>query len=342
MDCCLSQKSLHGKVLKERTRCLQARAGIPGRGPSGSFSTGTNRHRGSSMPGKRTEPPREQAGKDEHVIEAIGRTRVVIRDGVVVEVGGPCITECPLARRFAVPVADFTPEAIRANIENRIRTFGMCTERREVTDNRDFVGFGASELLSAAVRARLVDAAVLACDGAGTVIAPTAPLIQGIGGRMSGLVSTSPIPRVMERIRSAGGYVLDAGGASIDQARGAGAAYDLGYRKVAVTVADPGTAMDVRRLYPGAIIVAVHTTGLSREEAEALVSAADLVTTCASRHLRELAATALIQAGTGIPVFGFTRAGKEVILAKVRESDAPVVVKFDRLPMAGSGPEPLI
>jgi putative methanogenesis marker protein 8 len=294
------------------------------------------------MPGKRTGTPEGRAGKDEHVIEAAGRTRVVVRDGVVVEVGTPCIAECPLARRFAVPVADFTPEAIRANIENRIRTFGMCTERREVTDSRDFVGFGASELLSAALRAGLVDAAVLACDGAGTVIAPTAPLIQGIGGRMSGLVSTSPLPQVIDRIKDCGGYVLDPEDAAIDQVRGAGAAYDLGYRKVAVTVADPSTAMEVRRLYRDAIIVAVHTTGLSREEAEALVPVADLVTACASRHLRDLGETALIQAGTGIPVFGFTRAGKEIILAKVRESKAPVVVKFDRLPVTGSGPEPLL
>ncbi|HVN65415.1 MAG TPA: methanogenesis marker 8 protein [Methanomicrobiales archaeon] len=294
------------------------------------------------MPRKETEQARDTAGKDEHIIEAIGRTRVVIRDGVVAGVGSPCIAECPLARRFALPVTDFTPEAIRANIENRIRAFGMCTDRREVTDTRDFVGFGASELLSAALRAGLIDAAVLACDGAGTVIAPTAPLIQGIGGRMSGLVSTCPIPAVIDRIRTAGGYVVDPGNASIDQVRGAGAAYDLGYRKVAVTVTDPGVAREVRRLYPDAVIVAVHTTGLSREEAEELVSAADLVTVCASRHLRELAGSALIQAGTGIPVFGFTRAGKEIILAKVRESMAPVVVKFDRLPVAGTGPEPLL
>ncbi|HMK15441.1 MAG TPA: methanogenesis marker 8 protein [Methanomicrobiales archaeon] len=294
------------------------------------------------MPGKGTDPPERRAGKDEHVIEAIGRTRVVIRDGVVVEVGTPCIEECPLARRFAVPVADFTPEAIRENIGNRIRAFGMCTPGREVEDDRDFVGFGASELLSAALRAGLIDAVVLACDGAGTVIAPLAPLVQGIGGRMSGLVSTSPIPRVMDRIREAGGYIVDPGGAAIDQVRGTGAACDLGYRKVAVTVADPGTASEVRRLYPDAVIVAVHTTGTTREGAEILASTADLVTACASRHLRDLGATALIQAGTGIPVFGFTRAGKEIILAKVRESNAPVVVKFDRLPVQGSGPAPLL
>jgi putative methanogenesis marker protein 8 len=280
--------------------------------------------------------------EDEHVIEAIGKTRVVIRDGRVVEVGDPCITECPLARRFAVPVTDFTPEAIRANIENRIRSFGMCTGRREVTDDRDFVGFGASELLSSAIRAGLLDAAVLACDGAGTVIAPTPALVQGIGGRMSGLVSTSPIPVVIQRIKSCGGYVVDPEGAGIDQVKGVGAAYDLGYRKVAVTVGDPATAREVRHLHPDAVIVAVHTTGMSMEGAEILVSHADLVTACASRNLRELAGSAIIQAGTGIPVFGFTRAGKEIILARVREAKVPVVVKFDRLPVSGgSCPEPL-
>jgi len=291
---------------------------------------------------RKTDRTDDREIRDEHVIEAIGRTRVVIRDGRVVEVGTPCITECPLARRFAVPVTDFTPVAIKANIENRIRSFGMCTERREVTDERDFVGFGASELLSSAIRANLLDAAVLACDGAGTIIAPTPALIQGIGGRMSGLVSTSPIPEVIQRIKSCGGYVIDPDGAGIDQVKGANAAYDLGYRKVAVTVADPETAREVRHLHPDAVIVAVHTTGMSREGAETIVSHADLVTACASRCLRELAGSAIIQAGTGIPVFGFTRAGKDIILAKVREANAPVVVKFDRLPVSGgSTPEPL-
>jgi len=292
------------------------------------------------MAGEERDPARAPA--DEHIIEAIGRTRIVVRDGKVAEVGEPFIAECPLARRFAVPVADFSKDAIRANLENRIASFGMCTPGREVLDNRDFVGFGASELLSSALRAGLVDAAVLACDGAGTVIAPKPALVQGIGGRMSGLVRTSPIPLVIQRIRSAGGYVVDPEGAAIDQVRGADAAYDLGFRRVAVTVADPETACEVRRLHPGAVIVAVHTTGLSRDESVAMVSCADLVTACASRHLRELAETALIQAGTGIPVFGFTRAGKEIILAKVREAGAPVVVKFERLPVAGSGPEPLL
>ena len=45
---------------------------------------------------------------DEHVIEAIGKCRIVIRNGVVVEVGPPLVSECPLARRFAKPVDPIT------------------------------------------------------------------------------------------------------------------------------------------------------------------------------------------------------------------------------------------
>ena len=69
---------------------------------------------------------------DEHVIEAAGRCRIVVRDGVVVETGEPLIRDCPLARRFACPVTEMTPEAVRNNIQNRIETFGMCTPAREL------------------------------------------------------------------------------------------------------------------------------------------------------------------------------------------------------------------
>ncbi|MDD2788687.1 DUF2099 family protein, partial [Methanoculleus sp.] len=65
------------------------------------------------------------SGRDEHIIEAAGRCRVVIRNGRVVEVGTPQIRDCPLARRFACPVEEITPEAIQRNIEARIRSFGM-------------------------------------------------------------------------------------------------------------------------------------------------------------------------------------------------------------------------
>jgi len=281
---------------------------------------------------------------DEHIIEAIGRSRIVIRHGRVVEVGEALITDCPLAKRFAYPIPAITKDAIRANIEHRIKAFGMCTADREVLDTREFVGFGASELLSFGLKAGLIDAAVLACDGAGTVVVTNPEMAQGIGGRMSGLVKTSPHPSVMERIEAGGGIVLDKKHATIDQLAGVALASAEGYRTIAVTVASPDTAATIRRIHPGTLIFAVHVTGLSFAEAASLVAASDLVTACASKTIREIAgAVALLQAGISVPIFAMTHKGKSLVMEKIRQSDDPVLVKPTRLPALGDKqPDPLV
>jgi putative methanogenesis marker protein 8 len=220
----------------------------------------------------------------------------------------------------------------------------MCTPDREVLDNREFVGFGASEILSFGLHAGLIDAVVLTCDGAGTVIVTKPALVQGIGGRMSGLVMTCPYPSVIDKIEKAGGIVLDHNHAAIDQLAGVALAHAKGYRNIAVTVALPETAATIRSIYPDTIIFAVHVTGLSKGEAEILVSASDLVTSCASKTIRETAgAKALVQAGIAIPIFAMTEKGKGLIIEKIRQSDEPFLVKPTRLPSLGSQqPEPLV
>jgi putative methanogenesis marker protein 8 len=282
--------------------------------------------------------------KDEHVIEAIGRCRVVIRNGQVVEVGEAMIRDCPLAKRFAYPIPDISKESVKANIEHRIKAFGMCTPGREVVDTREFVGFGASELLSFGLHKGLLDAVVLACDGAGTVVVTKPAMAQGIGGRMSGLVSTTPYPEVMDKIEKGGGFVLDREHASIDQLAGVALALVQGFRKIAVTVAGPETAETIRRIHPKTLIFGVHVTGLSKPEAEMLVAASDLVTSCASRTIREaVGKNALVQAGTAIPIFAMTMAGKNLIMEKIRLSQEPVLVKPTKLPALGDQqPEPLV
>jgi putative methanogenesis marker protein 8 len=281
---------------------------------------------------------------DEHIIEAIGRSRIVIRDGKVVEVGEAIIADCPLAKRFAYPIPAITKDAIRANIEHRIQAFGMCTANREVLDSREFVGFGASELLSFGLKTGFIDAVVLACDGAGTVIVTKPEMVQGIGGRMSGLVRTSPHLSVMDRIEQDGGIVLDKKHASIDQIAGVALAYAEGYRMIAVTVATTDTAVAIRRIHPDILIFAVHVTGLSSDDAKSLVAVSDLVTSCASRTIREIAgAGALLQAGISVPVFAMTRKGKMLVIEKIRQSDEQVLVKPTRLPALGEKqPDPLI
>ena len=284
------------------------------------------------------------AHRDEHIIEAIGRCRVLVRDGKVIEVGKPIIADCPLAKRFAFPVPEITTEAVKANIEHRIRAFGMCTPAREVLDTRPFVGFGASELISFGIKAGLLDAAVVACDGAGTVVATTPDMVQGIGGRMSGLVSTSPHLSVIERIEQNGGYVLDRNNARIDQQSGVALAHLKGFRRIAVTVAAPAEAEAIRAAYPDTLIVAVHVSGLSRVESARLIGASDLVTACASKPIREIAGPlALVQAGISIPVFAMTGKGKEIIIEKIRTSDDPVLIKPTKLPVVGDRePSPLV
>ncbi len=286
----------------------------------------------------------EYPENDEHVIEAIGRTRVVIRRGQVVEVGLPAIEDCPLARRFSVPVETMTPEAIRANMEARIRSFGMCTPGREVVSETDFVLFGASELMMEGLRSGLLDAAVLACDGAGTVVVSTPELVQGIGGRMSGLVSTTPYPAVMERIRAHGGIVVFPDTAKIDQVAGTRVALERGKTRIAVTVAGAEVSEEVREAAPGALIIAVHTTGLPRDEAERIVAVADIVTACASNTIREVARTrALVQGGTGVPIYALTPRGKALVMAKLSATRIPLLVRGGPLPEeTGQGPSPLV
>lgn len=281
---------------------------------------------------------------DEHILEAVGRTRVVVRDGKVVEVGTPVIRECSLTRRFACPVHEITPEAVRNNIENRISSFGMCTPDREIFSHDDFVGFGASELTSSGLSGGIIDAAVLACDGAGTVIVTSPAMAQGIGGRMSGLVKTSPLVEVIDRIRSAGGIVVDPVHAAIDPVAGVACAHSAGYNRVLVTAASAESCRRIRACDPESLIIAVHVTGMDREDAESVALTADIVTSCASAPIREVCGKkALIQAGTSVPVFVMSQRGKELLLARIAAISHQLLITHSSLPVSGeSSPRPLI
>ncbi|TFG56961.1 MAG: DUF2099 family protein, partial [Methanomassiliicoccus sp.] len=83
--------------------------------------------------------------KDRHVMEAMGKTRVVIEDGKVVEVGEPQLDYCPLFFKHR-GIEKITRDIVRNNIEFRINDFGMCTPDRKMR-MRDFLSFGVSELM---------------------------------------------------------------------------------------------------------------------------------------------------------------------------------------------------
>ncbi len=112
-------------------------------------------------------------------------------------------------------IQKITPEEVQKIIEFRISDFGIFTDKRRL-ELEDFVGFGATEVMMTGLRRRLFDTTVTACDGAGTVIASNPILVQGMGGRMSGLVETEPIEGIIKGITESGGIVLDSSTVKLD------------------------------------------------------------------------------------------------------------------------------
>lgn len=280
---------------------------------------------------------------DEHIIEAAGKTKVIVRNGTVVFVGEAMLSSCPLARKFNSPVNNMNPEEIKKNIEERIHSFGMCTKKREIISDDDFVLFGASELLSSALKGGIIDCAVIACDGAGTVIATNPLLVQGIGGKMSGLVKTCPYDDVIDRINKNGGYVVFPENASIDSYEGFLKAREIGFLRIAVTVANGEDAKKIRDISNDVVIIAVHTTGADLEESKQYSENCDIISACASSYLRNIAGRkALLQGGVSVPVYAMTQNGKEIILEKIKRTSSQVLIKGDKLPITfGKDPSPL-
>lgn len=276
-----------------------------------------------------------------HIMELLGKTKVKVKDGCIAETGEPLIKWCPLFDKVR-GIKEVTPEAAAGNMKFRMDRYGMFSSRRKLKMDV-FVGFGASESMMTGVTREIIDAAVTVCDGAGTVITDNPQLIQGMGGYISGLTETEPIPEVIAGIEEMGGHVLSPNDALIDQIEGARWAASNGFSKFAVTVADADTAEELRRLekaaYVRIMIIGVHLTGISREDATRLLAAADIVTGCASLHIRELAKP-LVQVGTAVPLFGMTKWGKELLIERAKDVEQPLLINTMPLPVLPEHKQP--
>ncbi|RXA16478.1 DUF2099 family protein [Methanosarcina sp. MSH10X1] len=277
-----------------------------------------------------------------HIMELLGKARVVVKDGRVVEVGEPEIEWCPLFSKLR-GVQDITQEEVKKNIESRICDVGMFTPGRKLLELDTYVAFGASEIMMSGLRRGFLETTVTACDGAGTVIASNPALVQGIGGRMSGLIETEPIDGIIHGIRKLGGTILEPSTAAIDPVGGARKAAELGYRRIAVTAADPETAETLRKLEAelglDLIIIAVHVTGVTREEAKGILENSDIVISCASKSIRELAKP-LVQVAAAIPLFALTQKGKELVIERAKDIQSPILINSMELPVLPAHKQP--
>lgn len=259
--------------------------------------------------------------QDQHIIEALGKARIFIRKGKVIEVGEPKISFCPLFEKYR-NIKKITNQAIRENIQFRIDDFGMCTPQR-ILKMKDFLSFGISEILGTILKEGMIDCVVAVCEGCGTVILTDSEMVQGVGGRVSGLVSTTPIKEIIDTIGREN--ILDPEYCTINQAQGVLKAINMGYKKIAVTIVDPHEAQRLRKMEKKfkdvkIYLFVVHTTGITSKDAETFFNHADVITGCASKWIKEIGADInVFSVGASIPIYGATEAGEKFIHKRIQK-----------------------
>ena len=251
---------------------------------------------------------------DRHVIEALGKAEVVIENGKITYIGEPVVDYCSIFDN-SQHNGDLTKEFIKSNIEKRIEEFGMCTPQRSI-DVEDTMSFGTSETLKTNMIKGNVDCVVGACEGVGTLLIDDADLVQGVGGRVSALISTTPIDEVMDKVGREN--ILNPETAELNPLKGLEMAIERGYKNIAITIIPTEMVRDLRQ-YPKPddvkiFIFVAHTTNVSKNEAEMLFDYADVISGCSSINIRETAEERKpYYAGKKVPLYAVTENGKKLL-----------------------------
>lgn len=251
----------------------------------------------------------------EHIIEAMGLTRITVKDGKVVDVTEPEVEYCPLFDHHR-GIEKLTREVVGKNIQFRIDDFGMCTPQRQLR-MKDFLSFGISEIMCTLLDENVIDSVVMVLEGCGTIIVTEPELVQGIGGRVSGLVKTSPIPELIAEIGEEN--IVDPKNAGINQIEGIKLAIEKGFKNIAVTITLADDAEGIQKLKDenpdvNIYVFVVHTSKRSAEDARKLFDICDVATGCASKNMREIGyAESVKTVGQSIPIFAHTEDGKRFL-----------------------------
>ena len=251
---------------------------------------------------------------DRHVIEALGKAEVVIENGKITYIGEPVVDYCSIFDN-GQHNGDLTKEFIKSNINKRIDEFGMCTPQRSI-DVEDTMSFGTSETLKTNMIKGNVDCVVGACEGVGTLLIDDAELVQGVGGRVSALISTTPIDEVMDKVGREN--VLNPETAELNPLKGLEMAIERRYKNIAITIIPTEMVKDLRQ-HPkpedvNIYIFVAHTTNVSKKEAEMLFDYADVISGCSSINIRETAEERKpYYAGKKVPLYAVTENGKRLL-----------------------------
>jgi putative methanogenesis marker protein 8 len=222
----------------------------------------------------------------------------------------------------------------------------MYTPQRQLEMDEKPVSFGASEIAMDAMSDGLVDAAVVVCEGAGTVIVTRPEVLQALGAHMTGLIRTEAIPEIQRGLEERGCILLDEA-CTIDQVKGYAKAVNLGYKKIMVTITG-WRDFEARQLWEMGkvskvppIVFAVHNTGIDEAQAEVLAKYSDIVWACASKAVRDVVGkVAKIQMGVSIPAFAVSDVGKKLILNRAYHFEDGLVIHRASLPLVEEEKQP--
>jgi len=265
--------------------------------------------------------------QDKHIIETLGKVRVVIENGEITEVGESEVKYCPMFHAMH-KVDELNEEFIRKNINFRIKDFGMCTPER-IIEMDDAVTVGISEILKTNMEKNNIDCVVGACDGAGTLLMTNPRVVQGVGGRVSGLISTTPIPEVIEKLQEKDCVILNPETAELNQLEGLKLAIDKGYKNIAITILPSPMVRQIRN-YPvdddvNIYIFVAHTTATKAEDVEMLFKNADIVTACASKAIDNYTDEHKpYYYGVKVPIFCASEEGRRLLNIRLKHINKPL------------------
>ncbi|MBN1621508.1 MAG: DUF2099 family protein [Endomicrobiales bacterium] len=255
---------------------------------------------------------------------------VAVSNGKIIGLTEPYMIYCPLANYLYKGLRCYKKNgsslrgsslklSIRSSVEQKIDKFGFFTNKREIIKREISVPFGASEILMYCLKKKIIDAAVVVCDGAGTVIVNKPEIVQGIGARMNGLFYTTPIPAIMTKLLK-NRCNLVSPDAEIDQIKGVETAASLGYKKIAVTVNGcmENDLMKLKNIVKAfgvkVTTLIVCTTGMRDKSVKNLFKYSDLVWSCASDKVRKIIGKkSILQLSKAIPVFVLTKKGLDLV-----------------------------
>jgi putative methanogenesis marker protein 8 len=267
---------------------------------------------------------------------------VRVRAGEVEVLTDPKVKWCPLRSGLYGHGVE-SRKTVESVLKRHMEELGMYGPHRVLELSERPVSFGASEMIADGMKAGLVDAAVVVCEGAGTVVAARPEVVAALGAHMTGLVRTEPIEEIQSGLRERGCILLD-DRCTIDQVEGYKWALAAGYEKIVVTITGKRAfdAAEIRKLASasaaeGPVIFAVHNLDVTADQAEVLAETCDVVWSCASREVRDVVGRrAKLQIGISIPVYALTDSGKRLVLNRAQHFDESLVMFRATLPY---GPE---